>query len=157
MHPAGNEATGFRAFRPWRGTKGRGTPWRSLRRRLRLTRRSPSLEDRNEIAVLRPVWATRRMPRSGQRVCRVAIPANHDWPEPRTLVKMRAVNVADWGRRAPSGARSFCAFAQQTVRAPRPNLRFGLWAGRYARRLPPAAGALRPRTPDRQGAGADGG
>ena len=34
-------ATGFRAFWPWRGSKGRGAPWRSLRRRLRLTRAKP--------------------------------------------------------------------------------------------------------------------
>ena len=42
------------------------------------------------------------------------------------IVKMRAIKVVYRGMRAPSGARSFCTFAQQTVRAPRPNLRFGL-------------------------------
>ena len=51
------------------------------------------------------------------------------------------------GMHAPCGARSFCAYAQQTVYAARQNFILLMQLFRFAYRSPPAAKALRPWNP----------
>ncbi|HCH86202.1 MAG TPA: hypothetical protein DFL85_11890 [Lentisphaeria bacterium] len=60
---------------------------------------------------------------------------------------MRSGSAMALGMHAPCGARSFCAYAQQTVYAARQNFILLMQLFRFAYRSPPAAKALRPWNP----------